>query len=233
MVNLIQGELFIEGDYTFLCRNCRGEFPRSIEFFPKGLCKDKLASYCRKCSNTFGKRKSLSKKNNIQKKQLYVSEKNCDVCGLNKQITDFYMSSHSIDGKTLACKKCIDDMYSERQSLQKCFSGFNWVVYFIQDSRNERVKIGSSDDPEQTLKDLQEGSSEKLFLLAQNESGEKDKAEYSVNTLFSLFHSYHIRNGWFEMVPSLKQYISLLNSSNDEGAKKYLYPEEKKIQNDE
>ena len=176
MMKVIQKELFGKGDYTFLCRTCRGGFPRSIEFFPKGTCKDKLASNCRKCSNSLEKKLSASKKIKIQKKQLYEIEKICENCEEKKHIREFYMSSHSIDGKTEACKKCIDGIYSERKIRQKCFSGFNWVVYFIQDSRNERVKIGSSDDPEQTLKDLQEGSSEKLFLLAQNESGEKDKA---------------------------------------------------------
>ena len=134
MFKLIQEELFGIEDYTFLCRNCRRGYPRSIEFFPKGRSKDKMSSFCRKCSISIGKIQSSSKKDAIQKKRLFSPEKTCEDCGETKQIREFYMSSKSIDGKTIACKEGIDETHSERESRQKCFRGFSWVVFFIQDS---------------------------------------------------------------------------------------------------
>jgi len=226
MMKIIQEELFGLEDYTFLCRNCRSGFPRSIEFFPEGRCRDKLSSICRKCSNYSSKSKPLLMKMEDKKSHLLPTEKTCEECGDIKNLREFYMSSHSFDGKTRACKNCIDEIHSERQTLQECFSDFAWVVYFIQDSRNKKVKIGTSGDPEKTLSELQEGSSEKLFLLALHDSGEKDKAENAAKTLYSLFQTHHNGNGWFEMVPSLEQYISQLNSVNREGAIRLLYSSE-------
>jgi hypothetical protein len=97
-------------------------------------------------------------------------------------------------------------------------------VYFVQDSRNNRVKIGSSDDPELALTSLQEGSSEALHLIANHESGEKDTAEMIVNALHCLFQTHHTGNGWFEMAPSLEQYISLIQHGDFEKAEILLYP---------
>ena len=51
MRSAIQEELFGPEQYTRLCSMCRGEFPRSPEFFPPGRCQDRLASFCRKCAN--------------------------------------------------------------------------------------------------------------------------------------------------------------------------------------
>ena len=164
MLNVKQEELFVLEDYTFLCRNCRIGYPRSIEFFPEGRCKDKLASFCRKCSNSSGKSQSVLKKIEIKKAKLLSTEKTCVECGNIKKRNEFYMLSRSFDGKTGACKNCIDKIHTERKIRQECFDDFSWGVYFIQDSRNKRVKIGASDNPEKTLDDLQEGSSEKLFL---------------------------------------------------------------------
>ena len=225
MRSAIQEELFGNENFTFLCSNCRGEFPRSIEFFPKGRCKDKMASFCRKCSNLIDQKQLSYKKNKEQSSNLSLSEKTCLECGETKILREFYMSSHSIDGKTQSCKVCIDGKHPS-QMLQKSFKGFYWVVYFIQDSRNKRVKIGSSEDPDQTLFNLQEGSSEKLNLLAIHETGEKDLAEASVNTLHSLFKTHHTSNGWFEMVPSLEQYIALIRSGDNAGVKILLHPED-------
>jgi len=224
MIKVIQEELFGLKDYTFLCRNCRSGYPRSIEFFPEGRCKDNLASICRKCSNYSSKSQALLAKKENKKSQLLPMEKTCEECGNIKDLREFYMFSQSFDGKTRACKECMDETHSERQIRQESFSDFTWGVYFIQNSKNKKVKIGSSEDPEQTLSDLQEGSSEKLFLLAFHDSGEIDSSENAVKTLYSLFQTHHKGNGWFEMVPSLEQYISQLNSVNRDGAKRLLYP---------
>jgi len=119
------------------------------------------------------------------------------------------MSSHSHDGKTSTCKNCIDAKSSERKMRQQRLGDLAWAVYFIQDSRNNRVKIGSCDDPYVALETLQKGSSETLHLLASHEAGQKESAENIESTLHSLFQTHYTGHGWFEMVPSLEQYISL------------------------
>ena len=166
MLKIIQGELFGRSDYTYLCRKCRGELPRSIEFFPIGRCNDGLASFCRKCSNINKKLNSDIEKVEKESKKLFLREKTCEECGEIKELRQFYMSSHNSDGKTKACKNCVDDIFYELQNRKKTFQNINWLIYFIQDSRNYRVKIGSSDNLEETLRKLQEGSSEKLTFLA-------------------------------------------------------------------
>ena len=61
-------------------------------------------------------------------------------------------------------------------------------------------------------------------MLANHASGEKDTAEMSVYAIHSLFQTHHTGNGWFEMVPSLEQYISLIQHGNFENAELLLYP---------
>ena len=77
MLKVKQEELFGLEYYTFLCRNCRSGYPRSIEFFPEGRCKDKLASICRKCSNSSVKSQSVIKKIEVKNSQLLTKEKTC------------------------------------------------------------------------------------------------------------------------------------------------------------
>ena len=222
MMKLVQGELFGLSDYTYLCRKCRGVFPRSIEFFPLGRCNDRLASFCRKCYNLNKKGNSNIEEADRESKQLFLLEKTCEKCGEKKELRKFYMSSNNSDGKTNACKNCVDDIFYEIQNRKKYYKNFNWLVYFIQDSRNYRVKIGLSDNLEKTLFQLQEGSSEKLTLLAIYDFGEKDKAENEVKILYSMFQSHHKENGWFEWASSLEHYISLLNSHNSEVKKNLI-----------
>ena len=135
-MKIIQGELFNIVNYTFLCSICRGEFPRSIEFFPTGRCGDKLSSFCRKCSSLNKKRDINFKEIENNSEHFCLPNKTCEECGETKEIRKFYMSSHTIDGKTEACKKCIDEIYVERKVRQESFRNFSWVVYFIQDSRS-------------------------------------------------------------------------------------------------
>ena len=134
------------------------------------------------------------------------------------------MSSHSHDGKTSTCKNCIDAKSSERKMRQQRLGNLAWAVYFIQDSRNNRVKIGSCDDPYVALETLQKGSSETLHLLASHEAGQKESAENIESTLHSLFQTHYTGHGWFEMVPSLEQYISLIQHGDFEKAEILLYP---------
>ena len=46
----------------------------------------------------------------------------------------------------------------------------------------------------------------------------------SVYALHSLLQTHHTGNGWFEMVPSLEQYISLIQHGDFEKAELLLYP---------
>ena len=224
MRSAFQEELFGSEQYTRLCSICRGEFPRSSEFFPEGRCQDTMASYCRKCANVRAQTQRSSKESQTEVSTLYSLEKSCTECGEIKQLREFYMSSQLHDGKTTACKNCTNEKYKEREIRQQQLAELEWAVYFIQDSRNNRVKIGSSDDPELALSSLQEGSSETLHLLANHESGEKDTAEMIVDSLHCLFQTHHTGNGWFEMVPSLEQYISLIQHGDFEKAEILLYP---------
>ena len=114
----------------------------------------------------------------------------------------------------------------EKQIRQQRLRDLAWVVYFIQDSRNNRVKIGSCDDPYLTLETLQKGSSETLHLLASHEVGQKEIAENIESTLHHLFQTHHTINGWFEMVPSLEQYISLIQHGDYEKTEILLHPRE-------
>ena len=224
MRSAFQEELFGAEQYTRLCSICRGEFPRSSEFFPEGRCQDMMASYCRKCANVRAQTQRSSKENKTEISTLYSLEKSCKECDEIKQLREFYMSSQSHDGKTSACKNCTDEKNKEREIRQQQLAELGWAVYFIQDSRNNRVKIGSSDDPELALTSLQEGSSETLHLIANHESGEKDTAEMIVDALHCLFQTHHTGNGWFEMVPSLEQYIMMIQYGDFEKAEILLYP---------
>ena len=224
MRSAIQEELFGAVQYTRLCSICSGEFPRSSEFFPEGRCQDMMTSYCRKCANVRIQTQSISKESVTEILNIYSLEKSCKECGEIKQLRKFYMSSQSLDGKTSTCKNCTDEKHKVCRKRQQRLSEFEWAVYFIQDSRNNRVKIGSSDDPEQTLSILQEGSSETLHLLTIHELGEKDNAEMSVNALHSLFQIHHTGNDWFEIIPSLEQYISLIQHADFEKAGLFLNP---------
>lgn len=222
----IQEELFGAEQYTRLCSICRGEFPRSSEFFPTGRCQDGLASFCRKCANVQAQVRLSVKNTETRLSQLNLLQKSCETCGETKLLCEFYMTSNSHDGKTSSCKNCMDAKNSERQIRQQRFGDLAWAVYFIQDSRNNRVKIGSCDEPYLALETLQKGSSETLHLLANHEAGQKEIAENIESTLHYLFQTHHTGNGWFEMVPSLEQYISLIQHGDYEKAEILLHPME-------
>ncbi|MDP6216914.1 MAG: hypothetical protein QF649_06840, partial [SAR324 cluster bacterium] len=111
MRSAFQVEFFGAEQYTRLCSICRGEFPRSSEFFPEGRCKDLMASFCRKCANVRTQTNRSSKENSI----ISFLGKSCKECGEIKQLREFYMSSQFHDGKTSACKKCIDEKHEESE----------------------------------------------------------------------------------------------------------------------
>ena len=104
MRSVIQEELFGPEQYTRLCSFCRGEFPRSAEFFPEGRCNDGMASFCRKCFHLRLKLKSSTKKMVTNFTPEDLLEKTCNECEEIKPLREFYMTSHSQDGKTSLCK---------------------------------------------------------------------------------------------------------------------------------
>ena len=222
MRSVFQEELFGPDQYTRLCSFCRGEFPRSAEFFPDGHCNDGMASFCRKCAHLKVQLKSSAKNIGTKFSQGNLLDKVCKECSERKSLREFYMSSHSKDGKTSSCKNCMDENYHLKHKRINHSEGES--VYFIQDSRNKRVKISSGINPHFDLDNLQQGSSETLHILASFKTSHYESADKIVCTLQSLFQTHHIENGWFEMVPSLAQYIYLIKNGDSEKAKILLSP---------
>ena len=222
MRSVFQEELFGPDQYTRLCSFCRGEFPRSAEFFPDGHCNDGMASFCRKCAHLKVQLKSSAKNIGTKFSQVNLLDKVCKECNERKSLREFYMSSHSKDGKTSSCKNCMDENYHLKQ--KRIYHSEGESVYFIQDSRNKRVKISSGINPHSDLDNLQQGSSETLHILASFKISHYESADKIVCTLQSLFQTHHIENGWFEMVPSLAQYIYLIKNGDSEKAKILLSP---------
>ena len=229
MRSVFQEELFGPDQYTRLCSFCRGEFPRSAEFFPDGHCNDGMASFCRKCAHLKVQLKSSAKNIGTKFSQGNLLDKVCKECNERKSLREFYMSSHSKDGKTSSCKNCMDENYHLKQKRINHSEGES--VYFIQDSRNKRVKISSGINPHFDLDNLQQGSSETLHILASFKTSHYESADKIVCTLQSLFQTHHIENGWFEMVPSLAQYIYLIKNGDSEKAKILLSPIENSSKN--
>ena len=222
MRSAFQEELFGPDQYTRLCSFCRGEFPRSSEFFPDGHCNDGMASFCRKCAHLKVQLKSSAKNMGTKFSQENFLEKVCRECDERKPLREFYMSSHSKDGKTSSCKNCMDENYHLNQ--KHIYNSEGEFVYFIQDSRNKHVKISSGINPHFDLNNLQQGSSDALHILASFKTSHYESADKIVCTLQSLFQTHHIENGWFEMVPSLAQYIYLIKNGDSEKAKILLSP---------
>ena len=97
------------------------------------------------------------------------------------------MSSHSQDGKTSSCKNCMDENYNLSKKRKNHPDGE--FVYFIQDSRNKRVKISSGSNPYLDLENLQQISTETLHILASFETSHEESADKIVSTLqLSLIH---------------------------------------------
>ena len=107
-------------------------------------------------------------------------------------------------------------IFQAAQQRRERFGTQAWAVFFIQDSRNFRVKIGSSIDPYQSFDALQQASSVDLRLLAVLEGGTQSQAEARERELHRQFNSYHEGNGWFECVTVLQQYITLIQQQTDE-----------------
>ena len=204
----IQQELFSPEQYTRTCSRCRREFPRTQAFFPEGRAKDGMASVCRQCTRF--RRSPKNGESPVLDEITLLERKACEDCGKLKELTEFYMDSHTTDGKSRWCKDCSNARYEARQERRRRLGEDAWAVFFIQDTRNLRVKIGCSADPHESFSSLQQASSVVLKLLAVMEAKSRSDAESRERELHRLFEGCYEGHGWFECVTVLQQYIALI-----------------------
>ncbi len=214
MAHPIQEELFSPEQYTRICSRCRREFPRTRSFFPEGRTKDGMSSVCMQCTQfkVPGNGRSSSESFQLAEKTVKL----CADCGMMKPLNDYFMDSHTVDGKARWCKSCSDIRYQAAQKRREDLGSEAWAVFFIQDTRNFRVKIGCSTDPYQSFNALQQASSVNLRLLVVLEGGTQSGAETRERELHRQFAACHEGNGWFECVAALQQYISLIQQQSRE-----------------
>lgn len=222
MGHSFQEEFFSPEQYTRICSRCRREFPRTLSFFSEGRAKDAMASVCRQCMQfkVAENKGSVPEAISLQEKVVKL----CSDCDLIKPITEYFMDSHTTDGKARWCKDCSDIRFQAAKQRRKSMGSEAWAVFFIQDTRNFRVKIGNSKDPYQSLNELQRASSVNLKLLAVLEGKSQTQAEARERELHQQFSGCHEGNGWFECVTVLQQYISLIQRQNDEKSQTGLKP---------
>jgi len=214
MVKPVQEEFFSPEQFTRICSRCRRELPRTRSFFPEGRSNDGMSSVCRQCTQFKLPQSRKPSTEDFQHQERNV--KPCSDCGLIKPLNEFFMDSQTVDGKARSCKGCSDQRFQAAQQRRERFGTEAWAVFFIQDSRNLRVKIGNSIDPYQSFDALQQASSVDLRLLAVLEGGTQSQAEARERELHRQFNSYHEGNGWFECVAVLQQYITLIQQQTDE-----------------
>ena len=223
MAHPIQEELFSPEQYTRICSRCRREFPRTHSFFPEGRTKDGMSSVCRQCTQFKVPGNGRSSLESFQLSEKTV--KLCADCGMMKPLTDYFMDSHMVDGKARWCKSCSDMRYQAAKKRREDLGSEAWAVFFIQDTRNFRVKIGCSTDPYQSFNALQQASSVNLRLLVVLEGGTQSGAETKERELHRQFTACHEGNGWFECVAVLQQYISLIQQqSRDQSQSEFKNP---------
>lgn len=198
---------------------CRGELPRTPDFFPPGKTKDGMATICHKCAQARHPRNRDEAETGMPS----AREKWCIACNRNKPLTDYFMDSRSADGKTHLCKECTNASFLAWEERKKRLGTDSWAVYFIQDSQNLRVKFDCATDPYDGIKQMQQESTIPLRLLAFIEAGEQAKARSRVRELQDQFQAFHAGNDWFECETSLQQYISLLQQTT-EGAQVLTQP---------
>ena len=184
MVKPVQEEFFSPEQFTRICSRCRREFPRTRSFFPEGRSNDGMSSVCRQCTQFKLPQSIKPSHEDFQHQERNV--KSCSDCGLIKPLNEFFMDSQTVDGKARSCKSCSDQRFQAAQQRRERFGTQAWAVFFIQDSRNFRVKIGSSIDPYQSFDALQQASSVDLRLLAvliQQHTDEKSQTGFKTPPL--------------------------------------------------
>ena len=205
-----QIELFSKENFTRRCKSCKKEFPRTQNFFEKGRSHDGLHSTCKYCLTFKIKKKRLDFDKNF-----YSKNKICLNCNLSKLLSEYYMDSKIIDGKSRYCKKCTD-LYNKIQKKRKSNENkFNWTINFIQNTSNLRIKIGISRDPYKFFMKLQQDFSVLLRLSAFIEVQNKHHAELYEKQLRKVFSGCYVKDGWFECLNVLQEYILLIKENKN------------------
>lgn len=101
-----------------------------------------------------------------------------------------------LNGDDEPCRECAglgvlpDSLVEEKARAVTARVG---MVYFIRDDINQRVKIGTSLNPFDRLRDLQTGSSVRLRLMAICEGGGKGEREFH-----KAFDERRLDGEWFD-----------------------------------
>jgi len=202
MDHLIQEELFGLEHTTRPCAKCRQEFPRTPDFFPEGNCRDGYSSFCRKCSQAGAA--TAARPDNLR--LLDPSrEKRCETCREVRPLQDFFMDARSQDGKSWVCKSCGTGM-----PASGALEANQTAIGFIQDTRNQRVKVVISRNLRESLGQLQEGSSVPLQLLAVERLPSPEEAEDRFMAYQELLQGDHVFNNWYAPSRTLERIFASL-----------------------
>ncbi len=190
-----QAELFGADQYLRPCGECRNPFPRTLDFFPEGRCSDGLSTLCRKCAQ--GKAEVVP-----VPKPIVLEARTCEDCGESRSINQFYMDAKGPGGKSWVCKWCKD-----RQKQPPVAPETPFLLCFIQDVRNLRVRLDVSTEPLRLLTHLQEGASVPLRLLATQGFATEAQAEAQQESLMQCFEKQKVYGRWLENSDLLTRWI--------------------------
>ena len=190
-----QAELFGADQYLRPCGECRNPCPRTLDFFPEGRCSDGLSTLCRKCAQ--GKSEAVP-----APKPIVLEVRTCEDCGESRSIQQFYMDAKGRGGKSWVCKWCKDRQKKPVSSPETPF-----LLSFIQDARNQRVRLDVSTDPLALLAQLQEGASVPLRLLATQGFATQAQAEAQQESLMQCFEQQQVYGHWLENSDLLTRWI--------------------------
>ena len=202
MNHWIQEELFGLEHTTRPCARCRQELPRTPDFFPAGSCRDGYSSFCRKCSQSSPE--PVAPPDNLRLLDP-MREKRCETCRQVRSLQEFFMDSRSQDGKSWVCKSCGAGMPA-RVALETNQT----AIGFIQDTRNQRVKVIISRNLRDTLGQLQDGASVPLQLLAVERLESPDEAEDRFMAYQELLQADHVFNNWYASSRTLGRILASL-----------------------
>ena len=86
------------------------------------------------------------------------------------------------------------------------------AIGFIQDTRNQRVKVVISRNLRETLSQLQEGASVPLRLLAVEHLKSQDEAEDRFMAYQELLQADHVFNNWYASSRTLERILASLRN---------------------
>ena len=210
MNHWIQEELFGLEHTTRPCAKCRLEFPRTPDFFPEGNCRDGYSSFCRKCSQASTEPSARS--DNLRLLDP-TREKRCETCRQVLPLREFFMDARSQDGKSWVCKRC-----GAGVPASGALEANQAAIGFIQDTRNQRVKVVISRNLRETLGQLQEGASVPLQLLAVERLESREQAEDRFMAYQELLQEDHVFNNWYTPSRTLERILASLRNSRTPAA---------------